>query len=114
MDDIALVVGILTDAMDVPVSTEVPASRPERFVMVALGSDQSDMFIHRPTFNLTVWGSSDKDAHGLAVSAMHALVDAAQTHPLLSHVSLESMARDEWTKDGHARYLVEVELTINV
>lgn len=113
MDDIALVVGILADALQVPVSTEIPPTRPKRLVMVALSGDLSDEFIHRPRIMLTCWGESDADAHGLAMSAWHALADAASTHDLLSYVALETMSRDEWTSTGQARYLVQLDLTIN-
>lgn len=112
-DDTALVVGILADALAVPVSTEVPAQRPQRFVMVSLTGDTSDEFIHRVRYGLTVWGESDADAHGLAMSAWHALTDAAQDHDLLSAVGLDSMSRDEWTATGAARYLVQLDLIIN-
>lgn len=113
MDDIALVIEVLAEALDVPVSTEIPPERPGRLITVSLASDNSDMLIHRPMMALTVWGSSDPDAHGLAVSAYHALTEAAQTHPLLSSAVLNTMSRDEWTRDGQSRYLVEVELVIN-
>lgn len=113
MDDIAMVVGILAGALQVPVSTEMPPTRPNRCVMVSLTGDLSDEFIHRPRIGLTVWGTSDADAHGLAMSALYALGDAAQDHDLLSAVSLESMSRDEWTATGAARYLVQLDLTIN-
>ena len=112
-DATALVVGILADALAVPVSTEVPAQRPQRFVMVSLNGDTSDEFIHRVRYGLTVWGESDADAHGLAMSAWHALTDAAQDDDLLSAVGLDSMSRDEWTATGSARYLVQLDLIIN-
>lgn len=114
MDDIAIVVGILTDALSVPVSTEIPANRPQRYVCVSLLADRSDELIHRPTVSLMVWGTSDVDARDLATSAVHALTDAAQTHDLLSSADLQTMSRDEWTRTGHARYVVEIDLTINV
>ena len=115
MDDIALVVGILQAAFPtVPISTEVPANRPARFINVALTADQSDMFLRRPTVSLTVWGQTDADAHGLALSALHALAEAAQTHGTLSSADLQTMSRDEWTSTGQARYLVEIDLTINI
>ena len=114
MDDIALVVGILQDALNVPVSTEVPAQRPTRLITVALTGDRSDEFLRRPTVSLTVWGRSDADAHSLALSAWHALTDAAQTHDLLSSADLQTMSRDEWTNTGQSRYLVEIDLTINI
>ena len=114
VDDIALVVDILKDAFPtVEVSTEIPPNRPTRYINVALSADQSDMFLRRPTVALTVWGRTDADAHGLALSAFHVLADAAQTHDLLSSADLQTMSRDEWTNTGQARYLVEVDLTIN-
>lgn len=113
MDTTELVIGILSDALDVPVSTEVPMQRPDRLAMVALDGDASDGFILRPRYAITCWGASDLDAHGIALSALHALADAARDHPLLSHASMESMARDEWARDGQARYVLTVDLTIN-
>ena len=50
----------------------------------------------------------------MALSAWHALTDAAQTHDLLSSADLQTMSRDEWTATGQARYLVEIDLTINI
>lgn len=114
MDDIALVVGILQDAFPtVPVSTEVPSTRPTRLITVDLTADASDELMHRPTISLMVWGTSDADAHSLALSALHALSEASMTHDLLSAVSLQTMARDEWSGTGQARYLVQIDLTIN-
>lgn len=117
MDDIALVVDVLSDSTalaGVPVSTEIPATRPSRMVTVSLMGDVSAELMRRPRVMLTVWGTSDLDAHGLAVTAVHELADAAQTHDLLSHVSLESMSRDEWAANGQARYVAQLDLTINV
>lgn len=113
-DDIALVVDVLSAALPaVPVSTEVPQNRPQRLIMVALAGDASDRFIRRPTISLTVWGMSDEDAHGLALSAWHAISDACLEHDLLSFCELETMSRDEWTATGQSRYLVQLNLTIN-
>lgn len=114
MDDISLVVEILSEALSVPVSTEIPAERPTRLVCVSLTSDQSTEYLHLPTVTLMCWGTSDLEAHGLALSAVHALTDAAKTHDLLSSADLQTMSRDEWTRNGQARYLAEIDLTINV
>lgn len=114
MDTTEIVVGILADGVDAPVSTEVPLVRPNRAVIVALDNDMSDTFLMRPRYELMCWGSSDVDAHGLAISALHALTDAAETHPYLSAVSLDAMARDEWGKDGQARYVMTVDCVFNI
>lgn len=113
MDTVALVVGILAQDLGVPVSTEVPPTRPQRFALVSLDGDMSDPFILRPRFTIMCWGTTDIDAHGIALSALHALADASQTHPYLSAVQLESLARDEWGRDGQARYALQVVCIIN-
>lgn len=113
IDPIELVVSILSDEMEVPVNTERPPDRPLRFVQVFLGGDQSDEFFLAPRIDLLCWGATDKEAHGIARSAVDALQMASLDHPYLSSVRLESMGRDEWTKTGQARYLAEVDLFIN-
>lgn len=113
MDTTALAVGILADALDVPVQTDIPLERPSRLVMVWQESDQSDRFILRPTYAITCWGRTDVDARGIAISALHALSLASETHPYLSAVEVVNLVRDEWTANGQARYVLTVELTIN-
>lgn len=113
IDPTELVVEILSEELDTPVSTEIPLQRPERLIMVNYDGDESDEFILRPRYVLMCWGSSDVDAHGIAISALHALTEAAETDPYLFNVRLESIARDEWGKTGQARYALTVELTIN-
>lgn len=113
MDCIGLVQGILADALDVQVSTEVPADRPGRLVVIDLEGDASDAFLLRPRIALTCWGTTDRDAHGLALSAVQALQEASETHPYLSSADMETISREEWSRTGQGRYLAIVELTIN-
>lgn len=113
MDGIALAVSILKDALDMPVSTDIPSDRPKRYVLVDLDGDGSTPFLIRPRLALTCWGSSDRDAHSIAIAAVEALQDAAEDHPYLSDAELETMSREEWTRNGHGRYLALVSLTID-
>ena len=113
MDPIALVRGLLTETLAAPVLTDIPKDRPPRMVMVDLESDGSDEFILRPRIALTCWGTTDRDAHGLAVSAVQALQDAALDHAYLSAAQLETMSREEWSRNGQSRYIAIVELVIN-
>lgn len=113
-DATLIVVGILSEALDIQVSTDMPPKdRTSRYVLVDLSGDQSDEFILRPRYALTCWGRSDKDAHGIALAALDALQRASEEHPYLSSCELETMSRDEWSRNGQSRYLVEVNLTIN-
>lgn len=113
MDTTKLVLGILSDALNVPVSTDMPSERPGRLVLVDLSGDHSDEFILRPRYDLTCWGTSDRDAHGIALSAVQALHDAALDHPYLSACQLETLSREEWSRNGQGRYIAVVDLVIN-
>lgn len=114
MDPTELVVGILADALDVPVSTDVPRERPDRLVTVDLAGDHSTPYVIQSRYQIMCWGRSDRDAHAMARSCVDALWAAAEEHPYLSSCQLESMARDEWSSTGQSRYLIEVDLTINL
>lgn len=113
MDTTKLVVDLLAEALSVPVSTDMPRDRPHRLVLVDLSGDESDPFILRPRYDLTCWGTSDRDARGIALSAVQALQDAALDHPYLSACQLETMSREEWSRNGQGRYLAIVDLVIN-
>jgi hypothetical protein len=114
MDPIGLAVDILKESLDAEVSTEIPKDRQARYVMVGLDGDESTPFLLRPRLALTCWGSSDRDAFSLAISAAEALRDAAMDHPYLSSADLETMSREEWSRTGQSRYLAIITLTINV
>ena len=117
LDTTKLVLDILSDALDVHVTTKMPKDvahpDPQRMVLVDLEGDQSTPFLLLPRYGLTCWGLTDRDAHGIAVAAVCALQDAALDHPYLSACDLESMSRDEWSRSGQSRYLATVDLTIN-
>lgn len=114
MDGVELAVSILKDSLGVPVGTEVPRDRPKRFVLVDLDGDESSPFVLRPRIALTCWGATDKDARGIALSALDTLQEASEDHPYLSDASLETMSREEWSRSGQGRYLALINLTINV
>lgn len=117
MDATQLVLDILGDALAVPVSTDMPREKdhamPTRYVLVDKSGDQSTPFLLRPRFDITCWGTSDRDAHGLALSAVQALQEASMDHPYLSDCQLETLSREEWSRNGQGRYLAVVDLIIN-
>jgi len=114
IDPTELVVGILSDALTVPVTTEIPQERPQRLVHVHHDSDRSTEYLLMPRYNLTCWGTSEAEAKGICLSCVEALRLASEDHPYLSSCDLETMARDDWTRDGQSRYMAEIELVINV
>ncbi len=118
-DTTDMVVQILAEGLDgIPVSTELPyeasmpQGSPQRYVTVTLEGDQSTEFLLQPTYSLTCWGRTDREAKGIALDAIDALRDASCTHPYLSACRLQSLSRDGWGKAA-PRYLAMVELTIN-
>lgn len=119
MDGVALAVEILKESLDIPVGTDMPRDndmpkgRPRRYVLVGLEADDSTPYLLRPRIALTCWGTTDRDAHRIAISAVEALQDAADDHPYLFDADLETMSREEWARNGHGRYLAVVNLTIN-
>ena len=114
MDAVKLVVDLLGDALTVPVFSDMPRNRPARCVSVDLDGDSSTPYLLLPRIALTCWGTSDSNAHGIALSAVEALRDAAIDHPYLSSAQLESMSRDEWGNTGQGRYLAILSQVINV
>lgn len=117
MDATELTVGILQDAFgSVPVSTELPMGRqnaPERLVVVTLMGGPDDGFLWEPVMGITCYGTTDRDAFGMAQYAAEAMAEAAMDHPYMSAAETESISRDEWTTTGQARYYAQVRLTIN-
>ena len=113
IDTTSYVVGVLSDALDVSVQTDIPPERPKRLVMVSQEGDQSDMFLLRPSYAITCWGMSDVDARGIAISALHALTDDALDSKWLSSVDLDGLVRDEWTGTGQARYVMSLSFVFN-
>lgn len=114
MDGVELAVTILKESLEVKVGTEVPRNRPQRFIMVNLDGDESTPYLLRPRIALTCWGATDKDARGIALSALDALQEASEDHSYLSDADLETMSREEWSRNGQGRYLALISLTINV
>ena len=112
-DCIGIVRSILEEALTVPVMTDIPEERPARMVMVDLEGDSSTPYVLRPRLAITSWGRTDRDALGIAVSAVEALREASLDHDLLSAVELESVSREEWSRTGQSRYYALVTLTIN-
>lgn len=114
MNPVTLTVGILKDALEIPVTTEVPANAPDQLVTVALEGDRSTEFLLEPRITLSCWGTTDKEAQSIASACVDAMREAALDHPYLTDVQLETMSRDLWTKAGRSRYYCELNLYINV
>lgn len=113
MDTTKLVIDILSGALVVPVSTDLPQDRPERLVHVSYSGGQQTPFLLMPRYDLMCWGTTPSEAQSIALSAVQALQDAALDHPYLSACQLETLSSEEWSRTGQGRYLAIVELVIN-
>lgn len=114
MDATAINVAILSEALEVPVCTQVPKDRPARMVCVERSGGSSEDCFDLPEITLLCWGATDAEASGIAITAAHALAEAAQTHDLLSSSELDSMSRDSWSATGEARYRAVLQQVINL
>lgn len=115
-DATAITLEVLRDSMpEVEFVTELPPEVPTApTVMVTqTGGTESD-FLLEPIITLTCWGKDDPAANALSTDCMHAMSVAAESHPLLSASSLVNKSRDSWTATGQSRYMVQLQLTINV
>lgn len=110
----ALSVPVTTPALEaIPTMGSIPQDRPARLVLVDLDGDASSEFLQRPRLALTCWGTTNREAHEIALSAVDALCEAAMDHDLLSAVELESISSEQWSRTGQGRYLVLLTAYIN-
>lgn len=110
----ALSVPVTTPALEaIPTMGSIPQDRPSRLVLVDLDGDASSEFLQRPRLALTCWGTTNREAHEIALSAVDALREAAMDHDLLSAVELESISSEQWSRTGQGRYLVLLTAYIN-
>lgn len=111
----AIVRDVLASGLSgVPVSTELPPGRPRGpYAMVSRTGGADGEHLDRPIMAIMCWAGSDAAAYSLAMGCRDALVVAAEEHPLLSAAETISLSRDEWAATGAARYMLEMQLTIN-
>ena len=120
MDDETNPVAICIDAIatrvpNVTASSEMPPSRDIAlpYVQISRTGGAGTDYLDTPIMTLFCWADTDERAYMLAENVKNAVADEAMEHPYLSASSLVSMSRDEWAGDGRARYMLQLQLTIN-
>lgn len=95
----------------IPVSTDVPAQRPERFVTVErVGGDETP-FVDHPLLVIQCWDVSRVKASFLA-QRVKTLLERATRIPAVARVHIESMLN--YPLDEHSpRYQITAELTVH-
>ncbi|MDD7203185.1 MAG: hypothetical protein SOV20_08815 [Coriobacteriales bacterium] len=112
VDSVAIVVGILASALDVPVSTEIPEQRPDRFVLVGRDGGGGDEFVDKPRILTLCWGTSDSDVEAIASDVFDALSSAAETDEHLFSAECETKS-GIYKQGSGARCRIVFDLVIN-
>lgn len=95
----------------IPVSTDVPAKRPERFVTVErVGGDESP-FTDRPLLAIQCWDTSRVQASFLA-QRVKVLLERATRIPAVARVRIESTLNYP-LDERSPRYQITAELTVH-
>ena len=112
MDVIAEIITYLKQTINVPVSSEVPATRPARFVTVGRVGGQDVELLSNPRVDIDAWGSSDLDASTIGEQVKAAIFALAHTSGLISDVSRSTYYRSDI--DGYHRYTGTYEFIRNI
>ena len=102
-DIVSFVIERIADATGLPVSCEVPANRPNRFVTVYRDGGGRREHVDNPTFTIQTWDITDAGAYLLALQVrdiMEHLIFSCE----VSDVSCASLRVSNDPKDGHHRY----------
>lgn len=111
----------LRPLLGVPVSTRVPSSRPDRFLLVSrTGGTRSNLGQSRPVILVEAWAKTDGDSWALASDAYNAL-DALpyQDEPLgtgvyVADCDLADPVNYPDSQSGTPRYQFVATLTVNL
>ena len=95
----------------VPVSTDVPARRPERFVTVERTGGAETPFTDHPMLAIQCWDTSRVQASFLA-QRVKTLLERATRIPAVARIVIESTTN--YPLDEHTpRYQITAELTVH-
>ena len=110
-DILAELIDYLDSVMAVDVSSEVPATRPARFVTVNPVGGAMDKFTANLLYTVQAYGLSDLDASGLLESALSVLFDAPDHIDAVCRVEATSTYRSDY-EDSH-RWAATVQVLAN-
>lgn len=90
-----LIAYLASEMQDVPVSSEVPATKPAAFVVVGPNGGTSDRFVQQPTYSVSAYAGSDFQAASLLEEALILLVASVDAVDLVCQVTIQSSYRDD-------------------
>ena len=112
MDVIAEIITYLKQTLNVPVSSEVPATHPARFVTVGRIGGADVELLSTPRVDIDTWGTSDLDASTIGETVKNSMFELMHTSGLISDVYRSSYYRSD--VDGYHRYTGTYEITRNI
>ena len=104
-----LLVRLLNDALDIPVSTDIPANRPDNFVVLERTGGRRRHGYDTPTVAIQVYGKDRVNASKSADTVARAL-ESLVSHPTIGSVSITGPYNYPDLDAKHSRY----QLTVNL
>lgn len=94
MDELlSALIGYLADETDLPVSSEVPATKPSAFVVLGPAGGASDLFTRSPLYGVSVYAGSDFAAAVLLDGVLDLLLRAHEAIDEVCRVEVQSTYR---------------------
>lgn len=105
---IAALVPYLKDKLGVPVSANVPGSRPAEFVTIERTGGDYGLCRDAPNLAVQCWAETEYNAYTLALAAAEALRMSREHIEQVCKVDVTSVYSFPDTSSGHRRYQVDV------
>lgn len=113
-DTTSLVLGFLEARVDAEIVTEVPADRPDRFLLLwRNGGPSANRIVDNPLITVEAWSLDSADAAELAEAARTALLHETAAIPLVRRST--EITGPYWIPDPESktpRYRFSVQLTV--
>ena len=103
MDGSKAIVAHLTQELGCRVSTERPASPPDRMVTAVRLGGGGSMFRETSRYAIHAWAASEKDAYKLGMEAAEAMFSLPGSAPNVAHVEQDSFYSNIYP-DGSPRW----------
>ena len=103
-------VDFLSDALDVPVSGDIPDAMPESFVTLEQTGSRTENYLYHPTLAVQSWASSRADASALNEKVKAAMARAIE-QPQISRCQLDTDYNFPELEMKHPRYQAIFEIT---
>lgn len=112
MDVVAEIIAYLKQHLTVPVASEVPATRPARFVTVSRIGGGDVELLSTPRIDIDTWGATDLEASTMGNEVLALMFELSGTSQLIFNVERSNYYRSD--VDGVHRYTGTYLITRNI